>query len=40
MSHLKLDMWQSEGTSSLNPNLDQICLGEGKEKEGEPTERK
>ena len=35
MSHLKLDMWQSEGTSSLDPNLDQIWLGGGKEREGD-----
>ena len=40
MNHLKLDMWQSKGTSSLDPNLDQIWLGEGKEREGEATERK
>ena len=39
MSHLKLDMRQSEGTSPLDPNLVQIWLGERKGRGGVDGER-
>ena len=39
MSHLQLDMWQSEGTSPLDPNLVQIWLGERKGRGGVDGER-
>ena len=39
MSHLKLDMRQSEGTSPPDPNLVQIWLGERKGRGGVDGER-